>query len=51
LSEFGSPLKDVSISDFEIAGIILQIGVDPGRIDLITEIDGLTFDEQQRGKS
>lgn len=50
LSEFGAPLKDISISDFETPGIILQIGVEPRRIDMITEIDGLTFDEAAKGK-
>jgi len=50
LSEFGAPLKNISISDFESPGIILQIGVEPRRIDMITEIDGLTFDEAAKGK-
>lgn len=50
LSEFGTPLENVSISDFEVPGIILQIGVKPRRIDMITKIDGLTFDEADNGK-
>jgi hypothetical protein len=45
LSEFGAPLGDVSPADFESPGTILQIGVAPRRIDLITEISGLSFDE------
>lgn len=45
LSDFGAPLSDVTNSDFEKPGTILQIGVAPRRIDIITEIDGLTFDE------
>jgi hypothetical protein len=49
LAEFGSPVNDISASDFEKPGIILQIGVAPRRIDIITEIDGLTFEEASRG--
>jgi hypothetical protein len=45
LTTFGAPLETVSLSDFEKPGTILQIGVKPRRIDLITEIDGLSFDE------
>ncbi len=51
LTEFGAPLDNVSKLDFEKPGTILQIGVKPRRIDIITEIDGLTFDEAKKGKS
>ncbi|MGM0444349.1 MAG: nucleotidyltransferase [Fibrobacterota bacterium] len=50
LNEFGAPLNGVKASDFETPGIILQIGVAPRRIDIITEIDGLTFEEASEGK-
>jgi len=39
-----------SPDDFAEPGIILQIGVAPRRIDIITNIDGLTFDEASEGK-
>jgi len=45
LIEFGAPLKNINPSDFEEPGIIFQIGVKPRRIDLITEIDGLSFED------
>ncbi|MDX9818502.1 MAG: hypothetical protein RBT16_06275 [Desulfococcus multivorans] len=45
LREFGAPLKGVSGRDFEKEGTILQIGLPPVRIDIITKIDGLSFDE------
>jgi hypothetical protein len=45
LSDFGAPLGKISPSDFEVPGTIVQIGVKPRRIDLITAIDGLSFDE------
>ncbi|OHD68407.1 MAG: hypothetical protein A2W19_14420 [Spirochaetes bacterium RBG_16_49_21] len=50
LSEFGAPLGNVSVADFESPGTILQIGVAPRRIDLITEIGGLSFDEASEDK-
>lgn len=43
LVKFGAPMKDVSIKDFEAPDTILQIGVSPRRIDIITSIDGVTF--------
>jgi len=49
LSKFGAAMKDVTIQDFETPGTIFQIGVEPRRIDIITEIDGLTFEEASEG--
>lgn len=50
LQEFGAPLADLSADDFSRPGITLQIGVAPRRIDVITKIDGLTYDEAAAGK-
>ena len=50
LAEFGASLDNITVSDFETPGIVVQIGVAPRRIDLITEIDGLTFDEAENDK-
>lgn len=38
-------MKDVSASDFSSEGVIFQIGNSPRRIDIITAIDGITFDQ------
>jgi len=43
LAAFGAPLQDVSESDFARPGAVFQIGVDPGRIDILTELTGLQF--------
>lgn len=43
LAGFGAPLADVAESDFARPGVVLQIGVPPGRIDILTELTGLTF--------
>ncbi len=43
LAAFGAPLLDVSESDFAREGIVYQIGLPPGRIDILTHLTGLTF--------
>ena len=45
LTEFGAPLTDVLEADFQRPGITYQIGVPPGRIDILTDLTGLTFAE------
>jgi len=45
LVSFGAPLDGLSIEDFAGPGIVFQIGVAPVRIDIITSIDGVEFDE------
>jgi hypothetical protein len=45
LVAFGAPLTDVSRADFAREGITYQIGVPPGRIDVLTELTGLRFAE------
>jgi len=44
LRAFGAPLSDVTEADFSRPEITLQIGVAPNRIDLTTQIDGVTFE-------
>ena len=41
----GAPMSSVSPSDFEQAGTLFQRGVPPNRIDIITTVDGVTFEE------
>jgi hypothetical protein len=45
LAAFGAPVRDVREEDFASPGMVLQIGVPPGRIDVLTDLTGLTFDE------
>ncbi len=45
LQAFGAPLAGVSEADFVHPGAVLQIGVAPNRIDLATQIDGVTFED------
>jgi predicted nucleotidyltransferase len=45
LARFGAPLDNLSITDLQTEGLVFQIGVAPRRIDIITSLDGLNFDE------
>ena len=45
LSDFGAPLRDLTIDDLSKTGTIFQIGIPPLRIDIITEIDGVNFED------
>ena len=45
LAAFGAPLTDLSESDLRMPDVVFQIGVAPRRIDLMTSITGVEFDE------
>lgn len=45
LASFGAPMDQVSEADFSSSGVVFQMGVAPGRIDILTALTGLTFDE------
>jgi hypothetical protein len=45
LAAFGAPIAGLSAADFATPGFGFQIGVVPVRIDILTEIDGVSFDE------
>src|SRR5437764_4634040 len=42
LGAFGAPLAEIAEADFSRPGVVYQIGVPPGRIDILTELTGLT---------
>ncbi len=50
LIEFGAPLMGLTESDLSKPGLGLQIGVEPGRIDVLTRISGVTFAEAWQGR-
>jgi hypothetical protein len=50
LSRFGAPLEQINENGFAGEGIIFQIGMAPRRIDIITQIDGVTYDEADEDK-
>jgi hypothetical protein len=43
LGAFGAPLQDITEHDFARPGVVFQIGLPPGRIDILTDLTGLTF--------
>jgi hypothetical protein len=45
LRAFGAPLHDLTVQDLSKPGLIFQIGIEPIRIDVLTVIDGVQFDE------
>ena len=45
LAAFGAPLAGATEQDFAAPGLVFQIGVAPHRIDVLTGIDGVAFDE------
>jgi hypothetical protein len=50
LTRFGAPVERINITDFAHEGVIFQIGVAPRRIDIITQISGVTFGEANEDK-
>jgi hypothetical protein len=49
LRDFGAPIDQISESDFAAPGVIYQMGVAPGRIDVLTDLSGLTFEDAWPG--
>jgi predicted nucleotidyltransferase len=45
LADFGAPLHEIDRTTFAEPGIVFQIGVAPRRIDLISGISGVSFDQ------
>ncbi len=50
LSEFGAPLSQITEETFAEKGIVFQIGVAPRRIDIITHVDGVEFNDAYQDK-
>lgn len=50
LVKFGAPLMGLTESDLHAPGVGLRIGVEPGRIDVLTKITGVDFASAWAGK-
>ncbi|GAC1430189.1 MAG: hypothetical protein NVSMB68_02460 [Thermoanaerobaculia bacterium] len=50
LTAFGAPVGQLRAEDFASPGTAFHIGIDPLRIDILSSIDGLTFDEAWRNR-
>jgi hypothetical protein len=45
LDAFGAPLDNLTPADLAAPDVVFQIGVAPNRIDILTVVSGLTFEE------
>jgi hypothetical protein len=45
LADFGAPLTNVLVEDFATPGTIFQIGIAPNRVDILTTLAGLDFEQ------
>jgi len=50
LAAFGAPMAGIVEDDFCRPGVVYQLGVAPGRIDILTDLTGLAFEEAWRGR-
>ena len=50
LDQFGFGSLGLKTEDFTTPGQIIQLGVPPARIDIITSISGVSWDEAEEGK-
>lgn len=48
LMVFGAPLMDLTIDDLMKRDTVFQIGVEPSRVDVLSGISGVDFDEAWR---
>lgn len=50
LKEFGTPLHDLETSDLMNKRLVYQIGVEPNRIDVLMDVDGIAFTTAWKNK-
>lgn len=50
LERFGAPMSRLDKGDFARKGMVVQIGLPPNRIDLLTHVDGLEFEAAWVGR-
>src|SRR5229473_1844354 len=43
VKRFGAPIANLTLEDFSKPGTVIQLGVSPRRIDILTEITGVDF--------
>jgi hypothetical protein len=45
IEQYGAPRRNITREDFCTEDVVFQIGTAPNRIDVLTSIDGVDFDE------
>ena len=51
LSEYGAPLKGITVEDFSVPQFFFQLGQPPIAIDILTKVEGLDFDEAWQNRA
>jgi hypothetical protein len=51
LGQFGFGSLDIAASDLTTPGKVIQLGYEPNRIDLMTSLTGVSFDEAWEGRA
>jgi hypothetical protein len=51
LDAFGAPRQGLTETDLQTEGTIYQVGVPPNRVDVITVVDGVSFDDAWRERA
>jgi hypothetical protein len=50
ITRFGAPVSNISKQDFITPGTVVQLGVIPRRIDILTEITGVDYEEAEQDR-
>ena len=50
LEDFGYGGLGLTTADFDRPGMVVQLGIAPNRVDLLTAIDGVSFDQAWQGR-
>lgn len=48
LEAFGAPTHDLTVDDLSDPDLVFQVGIEPRRIDILSSITGVSFDEAWR---
>jgi hypothetical protein len=51
LDVFGAPRNGLTVADLESEGTIYQVGIPPNRVDVITIVDGVQFEDAWRHRA
>ncbi len=51
LAEFGFGSLNLTVEDFSTPGRVVQLGVAPVRVDIVTSLDGVSWEEAWTGRS
>ena len=50
VAQFGAPMADLTIADLKRPNVVFQFGMALARVDVMTSIDGVTFNEAWDGR-